>query len=402
MPIEVRLPKLGLTMDEGTIISWKKKEGDEVREGEILYEVETDKVTMEVESPASGVLRRIVAGPGTKLLVGGVAAIVTAAGEAEDESKVPAVNAAPPATVAVRGGGGSMTSTGPQAAEPARRAAPGGVVAASPAAKRLAREHGIDLSAITGTGPGGRIVELDVQKAVEAGKAGAGTTVKRQLRTSVRRATARRMIESFQTAPHFYLTIEARADRLAEMRKLLLPEVEKETGLRLSFTDLIVYFLGRSLAKHPLANARWQDGEVRMNPEVNINLAMATPDGLVAPVIRQADTLSPAQIARRRAELEHRAKGGQLGLEDLQGGTFTLTNLGAWGIDVFSPIINPPQAAILAAGSIRERAVAVDGKLEARPTLWVTLAADHRVLDGADAADVLKTFKELLENAEFG
>lgn len=399
MAVEVILPKLGATMEEGTILSWRKREGDVTVQGEPLLEVETDKVVMEVESPASGVLRRVLADAGSVVPVGQVIGIISGVGE--EISQIPALAPTAPADRPSLPAGGLGN-------EPIQSSATAEGVIASPAAKKLAREHAIDLHRLTGTGPGGRIVEKDVERAIATSRSSDRGTLSPSEATPgesfpvspIRSKTAQRMAESFQTIPHFYLTVESRADTLVALRERLLRPVEVEVGVRLSFTDLFVRCVALALKKHPLANASWQEQHVRYNREINISIAMATQEGLLVPVIHNADTLTLAQVTQRRAALEVQAKERRLALDSVQGGTFTVTNLGAFGIDVFSPIINPPQAAILAIGRIAERAINRKGVLSLCPTVFLTLAADHRVLDGSQAAAFLGDLKGLIEREE--
>jgi pyruvate dehydrogenase E2 component (dihydrolipoamide acetyltransferase) len=411
--IEVIMPKLGMTMEEGTIVSWLRQEGEQLAEGEPLFEVETDKVTMEVPAPASGVLRKVLAKPGSTLTVGQTIAIISQPGEAiEDLPGPPTTSAQSLATAEPKQvsrlsvAEAEMTSDLP--------------VKASPAAKKLAREHRIDLRNLKGSGPGGRIIESDVMQAISSltsstsvPQADAGgiprndkvhqtrsATEETVALSGIRKRTAERMAESFQTIPHFYLTMEVLADRLVTLREALLGPVQEQGGVRLSYTDLLVKGLAWALRQHPEVNSAWEEGGIRRNRDVNIGIAVATRDGLVVPVIHHADTLTIAAIARQRKALVEAGQSRKLSLDLLVGGTFTLTNLGAYGVDTFAPIINPPQAAILAAGRLTERAVAVGGKLALRPTVFLTLAADHRILDGHEAATFLSDIRKWVESAE--
>lgn len=399
MAVEVILPKLGATMDEGTVVTWRKREGEETVQGEPLFEVETDKVVMEVEAPASGILRRILADAGSVVPVGQVIAIIARADEevAESPARAPILLAA----------GNAPPAGTTEEATIAIPAAQEGIIA-SPAAKKLAREHGVNLQSLTGTGPGGRIVEKDVERAITAARSfDRGSLPPPQTApgevvpvSRMRRRTAERMTESFQTIPHFYLTVEVLAENLVGLRERLLHPVEAEGGARLSYTDLFVRCVALTLRKHPLVNACWQDQQIRRNPDINIGIAVATREGLVVPVIHRADTLTVAQVATQRMRLEVEAKEQRLALHSVQGGTFTITNLGPFGIDTFSPIINPPQAAILAIGRIARRAVEREGAVSLLPTVFLTLAVDHRVLDGAEAAAFLRDLKAQIEHGQ--
>jgi pyruvate dehydrogenase E2 component (dihydrolipoamide acetyltransferase) len=412
--IEVIMPKLGMTMEEGTIISWLRQEGEQLAEGEPLFEVETDKVTMEVPAPASGVLRKVLAKPGSTLTVGQTIAIISQPGEVMAE--FPAFQTLSPKSSLKPT---EIGDSGSNARGSESETASDNLLRASPAAKKLAREHGIDLKSLIGSGPSGRILESDVMQAIGGLFASASVSADLAVSTvsdevhqtqfakagtiklsGLRKRTAERMAESFRTVPHFYLTIEVQADRLTALREALLGPVLDLTGVRLSYTDLLAKGLAVALRQHPEVNAAWDNGEIRRNHDINIGIAVATRNGILVPVIRRADALSVAEIARRRAALVEAARSRRIGLDSLEGGTMTLTNLGAYGVDTFAPIINPPQAAILAAGRITQRAVAVSGTLTLRPTVFLTLAADHRVLDGHEAAAFLSDIRKWVESAE--
>ena len=418
--IEVIMPKLGLTMEEGTIVRWLKGEGEKVEKGEPLFEVQTDKVVMEVEASASGTLGKILTSEGDTVPVVQVIAYILEPGEeAPEEWPIPVAVAeavpAKPVSLAkvlatpaakrlardkgidlgqVRGSGeeGMVTREdllrfleerpGPAVTAPER-------VKASPRARRLAQEKGVDLSWVQGTGPQGRITEKDLLDFLAA----------QELLTPgpIQRLTAQRMSESFTSAPHFYLTIEAKATKLTELRERLRPIIEEKARVRLTFTDILTLLVAKTLRDHPLANASWEEGRIRIWKEVNIGLATAVEEGLVVPVIKKADEKGLAQIAHERKELANKAAEDRLSLEELEGGTFTLTNLGMLGVDEFGAIINPPQSAILAVGRIAERAVVENGQVVARPTIRLTLSLDHRVLDGAGGARFLNDLKALIE-----
>jgi pyruvate dehydrogenase E2 component (dihydrolipoamide acetyltransferase) len=421
--IEVIMPKLGLTMEEGTIIRWLKGEGEEVEKGEPLFEVQTDKVVMQVEAPASGTLGKILLPEGETVPVVQVIAYFLEPGEeAPEEWPIPVAiaEAAPVKPVSeakvlatpaakrlardkgidlaqVRGSGeGGMVTRedllrfleekpAPAVTAPER-------VKASPRARRLAQEKGVDISQVRGTGPQGRITERDLLDFLAA----------QELLTPgpIQRVTAQRMTESFTSAPHFYLTIEAKATKLVELRERLLSPVEEKAGVRLTFTDILIVLVAKVLRDHPLANASWEKGRIRIWKEINIGLATAVEEGLIVPVIKRADEKGLAQIARERNELANKAAQGRLSLEELEGGTFTLTNLGMFGIDEFGAIINPPQSAILAVARIAERPVVEEGEVVAQPTIRLTLSLDHRVWDGAQGARFLSDLKALIEESE--
>ncbi len=430
MAVEVIMPKLGWTMTEGTIVRWLKAEGEEVGEGEPLLEVQTDKVTMEVEAPATGILGKILVPEGETVPVVQVIGYILAPGEEpREEWPVPtlvreAVTAEPPArTKAIRatpaakrmardkgidlakvsgsGEGGLITKEDllrfMELPTPEVVVKPEARVKASPRARRLAEEKGADLSKIEGTGPGGWITEQDVLDFV-AGR----LPLEREVVTPgpIQRIAAERLTKSFTSAPHFYLTVEAKCAKLVELRERLMPAIKEKTGVRLTLTDLLIVLVARVLREHPLANASWEDGKIKVAREVNIGLATAVEEGLIVPVIKRANEKGLEEIVRERKELADKALDGKLRLDELEGGTFTLTNLGMFGVDEFAAIINPPQSAILAAGRIAERPVVEEGEVVARPTIRMTLSVDHRVLDGAEGARFLSDLKGLIEEPE--
>lgn len=398
MAITVTMPKLGLTMTEGTIIEWKKKEGEPVEKGEILYVLETEKVTFEVEAPESGILGKIVASEGDVVPVGGVVAYLLQAGEklsdipelvAEAEIKAEEVKA--PAEVVK------------PSAERAK--IPKGV-RISPLARRVAEEHNIDISTLKGTGPGGRIVQEDVLRAVEEGKAVAKPPAAEELAmeekavplSSMRKVIARRMVESFQSAPHFYLTVEVDTKELGEVRRQLIPSVEEKVGVRLTITDLLIKVVAKALEDCPDMNCSFSDGSVKLFSRIDIGLVTAVEGGLIVPVIRQANKLNLPQIAKIRAELSEKARERKITLDEMTGSTFTISNLGMFGIDQFNAILQPPEGAILAVGRIIDKPVALEGEIVIRPRMTLTLSIDHRVLDGVSGSNFLQRVKDLIEN----
>jgi pyruvate dehydrogenase E2 component (dihydrolipoamide acetyltransferase) len=407
MATDVKLPRLGQGMESGTIVRWLKAEGDSVEKGEPLFEVDTDKATQEVEAEATGVLLRIAVAGG-EVPVGVTVALIGEPGEAmavsdaiSDTSEMASGLAQDQAT----------QETEPPA--PARQFRAvingadeevGGRVKASPLARRMARERGIDLGTVTGTGPDGRVVAEDVERAALAPAAPVEPAVA-QLAvsapaetatplTNIRRTIARRLTEAWQV-PVFQLTVSAdmtRANALIARSRELDPDV------RATVTDLIVRVCAGGLQRHPDVNVQFAGEALLRFPSANIGLAVAAPQGLVVPVIRSAERLSLAEVARRRAELVELARTGALKLDDLEGGTFTVSNLGMFGVEQFSAVLNPPQAAILAVGATIDRPVALDGEVVVRPMMAVTLTVDHRAVDGAPAADFLRTVKTFLED----
>jgi len=431
MPTNVIMPALELAQETGKVLRWIRSPGDTVAKGEPIVEIETDKVTVEVEAPASGVLREVTAGVGDVVPVGKT---IFAAGEAGGSTlAAPAPAAAAPASAGA--GVSAVIKASPLARRLAEQhgvdltrittpsgriekadvmayvesqKAPAGngaaavfpaaessarLVAASPKARRLAGERGVDLRVVRGSGPGGAVLAGDVAAAKTsagaAATAGAGT----QGVSNIWRIMAERMTSSWTTAPHFYLVREVNVSRLASW----LQQARKQTGAHVTYTDLLVRLVAAAIARNPAVNGSWKDGTIVRNADINIGLAVALGDGLVVPVIHSADTLSLADLATRREDLVSRAQAGKLRPADIQGGGFTISNLGMFGVDAFNAIVNPPQAAILAVGRIADRVVALNGQPTVQPTMVLTLSCDHRALDGARGAQFLGALAELIE-----
>jgi len=389
---ELILPKLGLTMEEATIVRWLKREGDLVAIGEAILEIETDKSTVEVDSPTSGVLGRLLYPEGTTLPVGKIISHIMASGEAFPPE---ILLSAPPDRDE-----GKVIDRGQSNLIERRDLSPR--IMASPVARRVARELGVDINQLEGTGPQGRVMEEDVRRTAkkvltfEKPPMESRISETRQL-DKLRRLTAERMVQSFASAPHFYLTVETDASLLVKMREGLIAAIESKTGIRPTISDLLVKITAQVLEEHPEVNALWENGGIRNLPEINVGLAVATERGLIVPVFHRANRQSLAEIAVRRQTLVEKARTGTLTLLELEGGSFTITNLGAYAVDQFNAIINPPQAAILAVGRIKERPIVVSGELTVRPTIIATLSVDHRILDGAEAALFLDRFVALVE-----
>ncbi len=433
MPTNVIMPALELAQETGKVVHWLKRPGDTVRKGEPIVEIETDKVTVEIEAPASGVLRDVIAVEGDVVPVGRTIALIVAPGEAAGAAAAAPVmrpaSAAAPGAIPMR----PATSGAVKASPLARRIAEqhgvdlgrirtasgriekadvlayvesqkspaagngqaGRLVVASPKARRLAAERGLDIAALRGSGPGGAVLADDVPTARPAASP-ALPTAPREAAPSVGtvwRIMAERMAASWTTAPHFYLVREVNVSRLASW----LDQARKQTGAHVTYTDLLVKLVAAALSRHRRANASWRDGAIVQNTEINIGLAVAIDEGLVVPVIHRADTLRLPELAARRADVVSRAQAGKLRPADIQGGGFTISNLGMFGVDAFSAIVNPPQAAILAVGRIADRVVALDGRPVVQPTMVLTLSCDHRALDGARAAQFLGTLADLVE-----
>ncbi|MFC1914011.1 dihydrolipoamide acetyltransferase family protein [Chloroflexota bacterium] len=401
MATKVIMPKLGLTMTEGKIVEWRKQEGEQVEKGEILYVLETEKVTYEVEASESGILGKILANVDDVVPVGETVAYILQPGEELPE--VTEVTLAPEREEVTAGGKQAVSAeTAPSAAE----TVPSERVKISPVAKKIAAEHNIDILTVKGTGPGGRIVKEDVLQAVEGAKGAAKRGApeapveaeKIVPLSSMRKTIAQRMSESFQTAPHFWVIDEADATNLVKLHQQLAPVIEKETGVRLTYTDLFVKILGKALKERPDVNAYWTDEGIKMMGNINVGIAAAIPNGLIVPVIHDADRKSIAEIAIARAELVTKAREGKLGLDEMTGGTCTLNNVGAVGIKCIDAIINPPESAILSVGKTSDRPVVIDGQIVIRPMMDLSLSVDHRVLDGASGGRFLVRIRELIEN----
>jgi pyruvate dehydrogenase E2 component (dihydrolipoamide acetyltransferase) len=396
MASEVKLPRLGQGMESGTVRKWLKSEGDSVEKGEPLFEVDTDKVTQEVESDFSGVLLKIALQEG-EAPVGQTIAWI---GDAGEEVAAPAV--APAADIPEREPvplpQPEVESAEPRSEDQARDS--NGRVKASPLARRLARERGIDLSALHGTGPEGRIVAKDVEGAQARPAAPAAATavptgeVERVPLTSIRKTIARRLTTAWQ-APVFQLTVTAdmtRANELVARARELNPDV------RITVTDLLAKVCAQALMRHPDVNVQYADDALLRFPTANVGIAVAAPQGLVVPVLRSVERLALAEVAAVRGDAVGRARENRLTQQDLDDGTFTISNLGMFGIEQFVAVINPPQAAILAVGATVDTPVARDGAVEIRPIMSMTLTVDHRAVDGAEGADFLRTVKLFVED----
>jgi pyruvate dehydrogenase E2 component (dihydrolipoamide acetyltransferase) len=443
MPTTVIMPALELAQETGKVLRWLKNPGDRVSKGEPIVEIETDKVTVEVEAPATGELREVSAGPGDVVPVGRTIALIFAAGEA---------GAAGTARVTAPAGAASSTLVTPAASAAATGAVPAPPIAvgappvkasplarklaeqhgvdlamvptssgriekadvlafvesrtataaarltaASPKARRLAAERGVDLRVVRGTGPAGAVLSVDVPAApaTVAPRVAASTTpgVAAPGVGTIWRIMAERMTASWTSAPHFYLVREVNVSRLVTWRE----RASKQTGSRLTYTDLLVRLVAAALTQQPRVNVAWRDGAIVANAEINIGLAVAIEEGLVVPVLHRADTLSLAEIATRREDLVSRAQAGKLRPADIQAGGFTISNLGMYGVDAFNAIVNPPQAAILAVGRITDRVVVLNGQPAVQPTMVLTLSCDHRALDGARGAQFIGALADLIE-----
>jgi pyruvate dehydrogenase E2 component (dihydrolipoamide acetyltransferase) len=406
MAISVVMPALEMAQETGKLLAWRKKEGEMVKKGEPLLEIETDKAVVEIEAPGNGFLAGITAHEGAVIPVGETIAWLVAAGE-----KAPTLKAA--AAPSAR-----ATSVAP-AAERARSAAARGAAAAtaatqtssqiSPKARRLAKELGVDTSGLSGSGPDGTITAEDVQAAADAKKSAPTSSIATpssltsqvgESLSQIARLMAERMTQSWTTVPHFFLTRDVDCTELMAVHKRLGPTVEKSNGAKLTVTDLLIAAVARAIAKHPVMNASWIGTGIRHNPEINISLAMAVKDGVVGAVIHKADSAKLGDISTQRRDLTERARANRLRPADISGGTFTISNLGMYQVDAFIAIITPPQSATLAVGTIADRVVAEKGKPAIRPMMTMTLSSDHRVLDGARAAEFLTTLAEAIQKPD--
>ncbi|NDH60580.1 MAG: pyruvate dehydrogenase complex dihydrolipoamide acetyltransferase [Alphaproteobacteria bacterium] len=415
MAINILMPALSPTMTEGKLAKWHVKPGDTVKSGQVICEIETDKATMEVEAVDEGRIGQLVVAEGTEAVkVNAVIAILLEEGEKSVSAGAPAA----PATVASAAASAPAALPAPKATTPATasaapQASSGARVFASPLARRIAADKGLDLSRIKGSGPGGRIVKADVEQAKPVPSSAAVPAPKvtptaapqpiiaapgdqRIPHTSIRKVIARRMLESKQTVPHFYLTVELEIDALLAARQAINAVTEKQ-GIKVSVNDMIIKACAKALGDHPECNASWTEDEMIQYGAVDVSVAVATDRGLITPIVRNADMKGLAQIAAEMKDLAARAKVGKLKLEEFQGGGFTISNLGMFGVKDFAAIINPPQAMILAVGAGEERAVVRKGQIVVRSMMNCTLAVDHRVVDGAMGAQYLQTLRAYVE-----
>lgn len=399
MVTKVLMEALSPTMEEGKVLTWLKKEGDAVSDGDVLAEVETDKAVMELQARGAGVLRRIVAAEGATVEVGTVVGIIA---DPDDELPDLPQGGAPRARPTADKTAATPAANAPAAPEPAAAPAPGaaggGRIKASPLARRMASERGLDLSRLAGSGPGGRIIKRDVEEgaAMPAPSAAAASGGFADVELSqIRKTIARRLVASLGPIPHFFLTTEVDMERAAIAREELNA---LEAGPRISFNDIILKVVAQALLQHRACNAWWMEDRVRYFDDVHLSMAVAVEDGLITPVIRNAHRKSLREIATESRALAERARERRLTPEEYTGGTFSVSNLGMFDIDQFTAVINPPEAGIIAVGSIVERPVLVDGELEARRRMRLTMSCDHRVIDGATGAQFLQTVKRMLEN----
>jgi pyruvate dehydrogenase E2 component (dihydrolipoyllysine-residue acetyltransferase) len=410
---------LSPTMEEGRVVKWHKREGEPVKAGETLAEVETDKAVMDLVARADGVLRQVAAAEGQTVPVGSVVAVIAAPGEAVGadggrEGRIEGRAAAPAAAPTAPPPGPRASSSAPApAATDATR------VKASPLAKRIAKERGVDLTLVPGSGPGGRVVSRDLESAspavadtgavapppapipraaslVPASRSGA--PYQDVSLTQIRKTIAKRLATSLGPIPHFFLTTEVDMERAAEARTALNESLGEGERGKVSFNDIILKATALALARHRACNAWFQDDHIRYWNEVHLGMAVAVEDGLITPVIRNADLKPLTEIGREARELAEKARARRLQPAEYTGSTFSVSNLGMFDIDQFTAVINPPEAGIIAVGTIVQNAVAVDGALAVRRRMRITMSCDHRVIDGATGAAFLRTLKQMLEN----
>jgi pyruvate dehydrogenase E2 component (dihydrolipoamide acetyltransferase) len=404
MAISVVMPALEMAQETGKFVAWRKQEGEKVAKGEILMEVETDKAVMEIESPGDGILAAVSVSVGEVVPVGKIIAWLVAPGEAVPQDLAPTASARrmstePTQSAAVAG-----------SAEPAPDA---GRLRIAPKARRLASEYGVDVSKVRGTGPQGAIHAADIMAYLEAAKSSsspvaalpvadspAAGTCELETPSAIGRIMAERTAASWTTAPHIFLTREIDATLLNAARQKHVPLIERERGVRPTHTDILVAITARVLLKHPRLNASWDSGKIRYHKHVNMSIAVAVEDGVVATVIPNAHIAKLGDIAVQRKELTERARTGRLRPSDIANGTFTISNAGMYNIDHFTAIVSLPQSAILAVGRIADRVVPVCGMIAIRPMLTVTVSVDHRVSSGSHAALFLNDLAEALQSPD--
>jgi len=418
MPIDVFMTQLSPTMTEGKIARWLKKEGDELVSGDVMAEIETDKATMEMEVVDEGILHRIIAAEGAIITVGEAIAVIAEDGEDVPADYQPVSAGSQPATEEVAAPAAAPSAPAPATAvvSPAP-VARNGRIKASPLARRLAKQKGINLAAIAGSGPNGRIVKADIEQAmrrgINLGGAAMATTppparplpagplpyhedeYERVENSMMRKAIARRLCESKQLVPHFYLSVDVAMDRLMDLRAQL--NSAADGAFKISVNDFIIKAVAKSLVDVPAANAAWTDTHTLMHKHAHISVAVAIDGGLITPVIRFAEQKGLVDISAEVKELAGRARAGELKPEEYTGGTFSISNLGMYGISQFAAIVNPPEGAILAVGATEERAVAENGAVVVKKMMTLTLSCDHRVVDGAVGAEFMAALKKHIE-----
>ncbi|MDF2965493.1 MAG: branched-chain alpha-keto acid dehydrogenase subunit [Rickettsiaceae bacterium] len=415
MPIKILMPALSPTMTEGNLARWLKKEGDKVKAGEVIAEIETDKATMEVEAVDEGILARIVVAEGTEnVAVNNLIAILLE--EGEDASAIDLVSSNDSAQAAAKPQEVekvAATSITQPAATTTLNTSASDRVFASPLAKRIAEQENINLTSVQGSGPHGRIVKADVLSAKEKGVGSAKSAPAYSAspimgrnreeytlipNSNMRKVIAKRLCESKQTVPHFYLTIECEVDKLLKVRQEMNDAATESNPYKLSVNDFVIQAVAKSLKAVPEANASWEEAAIKQYNNVDISVAVAIDGGLITPIIKNADMKSISQISNEMKDLAKRARENKLAPHEFQGGSFSISNLGMFGVKQFNAIINPPQSCILAVGASNERVVVKKGEMRIANVMDVTLSVDHRVVDGAVGAKFLAAFKNFIEN----
>jgi len=403
MAISVVMPALEMAQETGKLLAWRKKEGDKIVKGEPLLEIETDKATVEVEATADGILAGISSKEGDVVTVGTVIAWILQPGESlPAQASGAAASAAPSARATTRHATTQTSAADSHGLNPESQAASAKI---SPKARRLAKENSIDIATLKGTGPEGTITTEDVLAAksrssspTSATSPSATTTSAKEL-SAIARLMAERTTQSWTTVPHFFVVRDTDAGALLDWQKKAKEKTAAGSNSP-TVTDCLISLVARTLERHHALNSSWKNSTIHESPDINIGLAIAVPDGVVAPVIHKANLATLSEIATQRAALTDRARNNRLQPADLAGGTFTISNLGMFKVDAFTAIIIPPQAAILAVGAISDRVVAVDGKPQVRPVLTLTLSSDHRVVDGAHAAAFLNDLVDAVREPE--
>jgi pyruvate dehydrogenase E2 component (dihydrolipoamide acetyltransferase) len=413
MATKIQMPKLSDTMEEGKILKWLKKEGDQVEQGEVIAEVESDKADMELEAFDSGTLLKIMVPEGKGAAVGKVIAII--GDEGDDVDELMKENGEEKPAKKEEKEEEKKYEEDEEEREPEKKAEKpeeperkpsvrdDGAVKASPLARKMADEHGIELKSLQGTGPDGRIVKRDIEKAIESGVGrkeqpaeSYGEPVAETIElTGMRKAIARRMGESKSTVPHFYLTVEVDMSNIIETRRRI-NDMQNET--KVSFTDIMIKLAAHALLKHPRVNSYWAGDSIKRRGEIHIGLAVALEDGLITPVVRNCNKKGIIQISKEVKDYAERARSKKLKPEEYENGCLTISNLGMYDIQEFSAIINPPESAILATGAIMEKPIVRNGQIVIGKTMAVTMSCDHRVVDGAVGAEFLRDFKRMLED----
>lgn len=399
MPVQILMPALSPTMTEGNLVKWHKKEGDVIKAGQVLAEIETDKATMEVEAVDEGILGKIVVPDGTEnVQVNQLIGLILEEGEDKSALKDYKVEAPAAPKAAVEEKKPEPVAAAAPVVTPS--ASPAGRVIASPLAKRVAEQSGVNLSRVQGSGPHGRIIKADVELAMKKGSTYVSNRADGDMPafdaikvSNVRKITAKRLTEAKQQVPHFYLTIECEVSKILALRQ----DINDTLGEKLvSVNDLIIKACALALIKVPEANASWADDHIRMYHSADVSVAVATPNGLITPIIKDANQKSVVEIAREGKELFAKARDGKLKPHEFQGGTFSLSNLGMFGISHFGAIINPPQGCILAVGAAEEKPIVRNGQITIGNMMNCTLSVDHRVVDGAVGAAFLSAFRDLI------